>query len=47
MAGSTVAKNDILQINLTNLNKPSWESVTDNLKVPGSTKVILVLHKVA
>ena len=28
MAGSTVAKNNILQIYLTNFNKPSWESVT-------------------
>ena len=37
MAGSTVAKNNILQIYLTNFNKPSWESVTEDLKVPGST----------
>jgi hypothetical protein len=37
MAGSTVAKNNILQIYLTNFNTPSWESVTEDLKVPGST----------
>ena len=37
MAGSMVAKNNILQIYLTNFNKPSWESVTEDLKVPCST----------
>ena len=37
MAGSTVAKNDILQMYLTNFNKPSWDSVTEDLKAPRST----------